>query len=230
MKRPILLSCVVFACCCLMAGIGWLIFGALSQPVHKMEQTDSSHEGYRRTTLTNGGVVYVHDFEEYALAAFGEGTREKIGNLPLGGFEDTGIYSIPGQSPSAYVLEFDPMYEIVYRNIEHPPFDWRTASFEMMRLIFPSRNPKETTDPRVIQDILTALTRDEGKFLPFHEDGMYPGYENYRLMSFSPEIDGLAYVFGVHIGTDGIIYLAENPIANQWFPAGSIFTNWANSP
>lgn len=229
-KLPIFLPCFGFICCLLAAGIGWFAWKAASPPVYKVEQVDSEHEGYRQTTLTHADTVYVNDYEESALVAFGEGTRQKIGNLPLGGFSASGIFSIPGQSPSAYVLEFDPMYEIVYRNIQHPPFDWRTANFQMMRLTFPARNAKETNDQKVIQDVIASLIGNELILVPFQADGNYAGYQNYGLMSFSQELPGLGYIFGVHVAQDGAVYVAVNSSENHWFPAGSIFTEWVNSP
>ncbi len=36
-------------------------------PVYTLDQTDSTHVGYRRTTIKFDGSVYVNDYDEYAL-------------------------------------------------------------------------------------------------------------------------------------------------------------------
>jgi hypothetical protein len=129
---------------------------ALGLPVYSLEQIASEHEGYLRTTLTYENTVYVHDYEESALTNFGAAPTQMIGRLPVSENAFSGVYAIPGQDPSAYALEYDPMYQTVYRNIQHPPFDWRAAEFQKMVLYLPE-NPKETIDPLIIQDVLTAL-------------------------------------------------------------------------
>ena len=35
-----------------------------SLPVYAMERTDSAHPGYRRTTVSSKGAVYVNDFDQ----------------------------------------------------------------------------------------------------------------------------------------------------------------------
>ncbi len=77
----------------------------------------------------------------------------------------------------------------------------------------------------------TTLTHKEGTVIsvPFQADGNYTGYENYWLQSFSDELPGLAYNFGVHVSPDGNVYLAENFASNEWFPAGVLFVDWVNA-
>jgi hypothetical protein len=36
----------------------------LSLPFYTMEQTDSAHPGYRQTTVSSKGAVYVNDFDQ----------------------------------------------------------------------------------------------------------------------------------------------------------------------
>jgi hypothetical protein len=231
-KWQILLGGGIFLCFMAMAGIlvGWLILRPSvdpSLPQYSLDQVDSDHAGFRRTTLTYGSTVYVNDYEESALTAFGAAPTQMIGRLPFSEDAVSGVYVIPGQDASAYVLEYDAMYQAVYRNAEHPPFDWRTADFQSMRFYSPS-NSIETSDPQIIRDVFAALKSGTPITVPLHVDGNYPGYENHGLMAFSDQLPGLGYVFGVHVATDGTVYLAENSASAQWFPAGSLFTNWMN--
>lgn len=222
----------LLACLCVIGCVvGWVIFGNpqnVGLPLFRMEQIPSEHEGYRHTTLTHGTTVYVNDYEESALVTFGPLPTQKIGRFPVNEYGDSGVYAIPGQDPSAYVLEYDPMYQTVYRNIQHPPFDWRAAEFQMMRLYLPG-SPKETSDAQIILDALTALKEGTTISVPFQADGNYAGYENYWLQSFSDQIPGLAYNFSVHVSPDGNAYLAENYASNQWFSAGALFVDWMNA-
>lgn len=214
---------------CSIALVGLLACGianpirVLSLPVYRMEQVDSQHAGFRRTTLTHESTIYVNDYEESALVAFGEQPSEMIGRLPatLG---NSGLYAIPGQDVSAYVLEYDPMYQAVYRRFDHPPFDWRLAEFRMMRLYL-TENAVETEDARVIGEVLAAFDGTP-MVVPMQSDGNYVGYDNYWLQSFSDELPGLAYNFGVHVAPDGTVYLAENISSNEWFNAMPLFSGW----
>lgn len=224
----IFLFLAAFAC----ALAGWLVFhppNAWGLPTYAMDQTNSTHEGYRRTTLTHDDTVYVNDYEESALIAFGEQPAEMIGRFPAS-VGDSGLYAIPGQDPSAYVLEYDPMYQAVYRNINHPPFDWRGAEFQMMRLMIPAANPKESSDAQIIAEVVSALQGGNPKTVPMQSDGAYAGVQNYQLILFSDQLPGLAYVAGVHVDENGNVFLAENVSANQWFPAGTLFSEWMKSP
>lgn len=211
------------ALCSVCAAV-WAVFTLFFPPLYQMEQVPSPHDGYLRTTLSDGNVSYVNDYEESALTAFGAPVTERIG-LTWGG---SGLYAIPGQAVSAYVLEYDPMYEVVYRNIDHPPFDWRAAEFRLMRLYRPG-NAYETTDARIIQDVLAAFEENPPLTVPFQADGNYAGYQNNWLQSISADLPGLAYNFGVHISPLGEVFLAENPLSNQWFPAGRPFVEWVQA-
>ncbi|MBV6394765.1 MAG: hypothetical protein HFACDABA_00333 [Anaerolineales bacterium] len=222
----------IAAGCCSFALLGILacgiagLFMGLSLPVYRMNQVDSQHAGFRRTTLTHGDSVYVNDYEESALMAFGEQPSKRIGRFPVS-LGINGLYAIPGQDVSAYVLEYDPMYQAVYRNIHHPPFDWRAAKFQMMRL-YSTGNAVETEDVLVIGEALAAFD-GAPMIVPMQADGNYAGYENHWLQSFSDALPGLAYNFGVHIDSSGQVFLAENVVSNQWFLAGSLFVEWINA-
>lgn len=209
----------------ILTSLGCSITSRLSLPVYSMEQVDSQHEGYRRTTLTAGDTIYVCDYEEYAIGSITSAPTEKIGKLPFG-FGSAGVYAIPGQDPSAYVLEFDPMYQQVYRNIDHPPFDWRTAEFQSIRLMILTANPKESEDPLLIEEILFALKGENPAIVPMQSDGNYSGVTNYTLLLFSDQLPGLMYMAGVHVKETGEVYLAENIVSNQWHSAGTLFSEW----
>jgi len=119
------------------------------------------------------------------------------------------------------------MYQEVFRNTEYPPFDWRTAEFQKMRLMF-ANNSIETEDPLLIHVVLTILQAASLQLKTLQPDGIYPNAKNYSLLLFSDQLPGLMYSIGVHIDSDGLVYLAENPISNEWHGAGSFFLEWMN--
>lgn len=218
----------IFFCCaiaCIAVCVGGYVFTPLSLPVYKMEQTDSVHEGYRRTTLTSGNTIYIQDYEEYALGSTNYAPTEMIGRFPnFLGLDTGGLYAIPGQDPAAYVLEWDPMYQSVYRNIEHPPFDWSHAEFQYIRLSYQEPiNPKESDDPLLIEEILDALKNGAPAIVPMQTDGNYSQTRNYTVILFSDQLPGLMYIAAVHETTSGEVFLAENVISNEWMSAGPLF-------
>lgn len=229
-RKPLIIAALTAACCAMsicalstIFGLGFL--GESELPLYEFEQVPSSYEGYLRTTLTSGNTVYVMDYEEYALLAATSAPTEMIGRFPVT-IGSSGLYAIPGQDPSAYVLEFDPMYQQVYRNINHPPFDWLNADFQKLQVMFPAANPKETEDAKVINNVHTTLMGAAIMVVPFQLDGNYSGYENYTALLFSDELPGLVYAAGLHIAPDGSVYLAENIVSNIWHPAGITFRDW----
>lgn len=230
-NRKLLIIAVMTAICCatsicaLFAIFGLGFLGESELPLYEFEQVPSAHEGYLRTTITSGNTVYVMDYEEYALLAATSAPTEIIGRFPVT-IGNSGLYAIPGQDPSAYVLEFDPMYQQVYRNINHPPFDWLNADFQKLRVMFPAANPKETEDADIIRNVHTTLMGAAIMVVPFQLDGNYSGYENYTALLFTDELPGLMYAAGLHIAPDGSVYLAENIVSNIWHPAGITFHDW----
>ena len=94
----------------------------------------------------------------------------------------------------------------------------------MMRLYL-TGNAVETEDARVIGEVLAAFAGTP-MVVPMQSDGNYVGYDNYWLQSFSDELPGLAYNFGVHVAPDGTVYLAENISSNEWFNAMPLFSDW----
>ncbi len=161
------------ASACLALLLGWASGCGLlpvwnSLPVYTIDQTDSSHAGYRRTTISSGGNVFVHDFEESSLQLANRDPRTVVGRTPFGG---GGICEIEGQSPAAW-LAVDmgsemPAFE-VFRAERQPPFDWRRVTFQKMQLDMlkgPAAN-RITTDPTVIEDVVRTL-RDGAPAAPF---------------------------------------------------------------
>jgi len=115
-------------------------------PAYTSEQSASSHAGYRHSTLTCGNDVFVNDYEEAALQMMTSDPKPVIGRMAFG---DGKICAIPGQPVTAYVAgdcgSEMPAY-VPYRNIQQPPFDWRTATFREMTAYRPDRrNPYLTT-------------------------------------------------------------------------------------
>jgi len=230
-KKWLILIAAIIAFCALAiicSVVGLIGPTTLFLPVYTMQQTASAHNGYRHTTLTSGNTIYVNDYEESALGAFGDLPTQMIGRFPVPGFGASGLYAIPGQDPSAYALEYDPMYQQVFRNVQHPPFDWRAAEFQKMWLML-FASPIETIDPLIIEDVLKALKEATPITLAMQADGNYVGYENYSLVLFSEQLPGLIYSLGAHIDPAGQVYFAENIISDQWYPAGQLFMEWMNS-
>jgi len=195
-------------------------------PVYSMEQIDSSHPGYRRTTITSGTNVYVNDYEENALIAFGSDTNA-VGRTPVAG----GTFcAIDGQKPTAYVVEMGEMGpEGVYRNIHEPPFPFRTATFQKMRfaaLLGPAAN-KESTDPTLIADVLATL-RDGTPSKP--SSYIVGSLTNvYGLYLFSDQLSGMVYCAGVYMDHTGPVYLSENQASTRWIQASPRFATWSQT-
>ena len=103
-------------------------------PVYTMgQQSPSSHPGYLHDSVTGGGEVYVHDYEEYCLQLTFTEPQTVIGLM--GSISPAKVGAVPGQPVTAYIAvdcgSEMPAYE-PYRNIKQPPFDWRTATFREM--------------------------------------------------------------------------------------------------
>ena len=212
-------------------------------PVYTSEQTDSAHAGHRRTTVTGGGAVYVSDLEEELLIMRSSEPKDVVGRSQWG---DGKICAIEGQDRSAY-LAVDvgsemPAYE-VFRNTNHPPFDWRRAAFQKMRLDMlegPAAN-KETEDPALIEDVVRAL-RDGTPVSPplppltVGANGMPPGVHG--ILLFSDQLPGRTFRPWFYIDPSGQVFLTQdfvmtygqNPSARgDWIPASQSFTRWAQT-
>jgi hypothetical protein len=215
--------------------------GSGSLPVYSLDQTDSSRAGYRRTTITSAGMVFVHDYEEYSLHLANPDPTKVVGRSKFGNGK---ICAIEGQSPTAY-LAADmgsemPAYD-VFRAERQPPFDWRQASFLKMRLDVPEGPAanKVTTDPEVIQDVVHSL-RDGTPAAPFTVESAVGTGHVHLLLLWSDQLPGLVFSPAVYFDPAGPVYLAESLVAvefkgsNQsirasWIPASAAFTQWSRT-
>jgi hypothetical protein len=243
-KKKWLIVAVLGMALCLMAvvAVGILLFvmqGGLfvdrSLPVYTTEQVASVHSGYRRTTVSFGGAVYVSDYEEYSLRLIDPEPTHMVGLAAFGGGK---ICSIPGQNPAAY-LAVDcgsemPAYE-VFRNIQQPPFDWRNATFQKLQLAMltgPAAN-KTTTDAGVIEDVLRTLK--EGALTTAPSAWVT---NTYGVWLFSDQLPGLVFSPSIYIDQTGTVYLAENftsdnstplKVQARWVHASPLFTKWTQT-
>src|SRR5262245_3680630 len=216
-----------------------------SLPVYTAEQTDSKHPGYRRTTVSTQGAVYVNDFEEAALMLDNREPTEVVGRRQFG---DGKVCAIEGQSPSAYLAVDEgsemPAYE-VFRNVNQPPFAWRGAAFPKMRLAVvegPAAN-KETTDAALIGDVLRTL-RDGTPAIPPVVAPTMPvagrAVRVHGVLLFSDRLPGMMFRPLYYLTESGQVYLAENAVVNYrgseqtvqaaWISAGPLFARWVQMP
>ena len=233
----------------MMIALGALTLGCgmdPSLPVYTTEQTDSAHAGYRRTTVSTQGAVYVNDFEEAALQLSNPDPTEVVGRSQFGNGK---ICAIPGQSPSAY-LAVDvgsemPAYE-VFRSLTHPPFDWRQAAFQKMRLAVPDGPTanRETTDPALIDDVVRTL-REAMPVAPSEAPPPMPlaasATRVHAILLFSDQLPGLVFRPSLYRDESGHVYLAEGlmveytpgkepTVQAAWIPASPLLTRWVQTP
>ncbi len=194
-------------------------------PVYEYEIVQSAHEGYSRHTLTRGNVTYEMDYAEYGL--WTNWYDKQIGQTSLGGR----IYTVPGQEN--YVVLYDFMSPIgVFRDSQTPAFDWRTANFNEMRLYSTKivtatpNDPKISTDIQLIQDALSPILEATSAISPSEVNGSYEGYALYL---YGEALEGMSYAIGGYIDDSGMIYVGENTLSKEWFPANEIFSEWAKS-
>lgn len=230
------------ACMVLIAGaLGCAPPGSSSLPVYVFEQTDSSHAGFRRTTITSGDKLFVNDFEEQSLQLANQDPKEAVGRTKFGNGK---ICAIEGQSPDVYVAadmgSEMPAYQ-VFRAERQPPFDWRHATFQKMRLAVPygPAANKETTDAAMIQDVLSTL-RDGTPAAPFTAESTLPNSSVHSVLFWSDQLPGLIFAPAVHIDASGQVFLAEiltsveykgsnQSIRANWVPASAAFTQWSKT-
>jgi len=215
-----------------------------SLPVYTTEQTDSAHPGYRRTTVSTAGAEYVNDLEEQSLQLIETDPRQVVGRSSFGNGK---ICAINGQDPSAY-LAVDvgsemPAYA-VYRSAKHPPFDWRHAVFQKLRLAVPQGPAanKETTDAGVIDDVLRTL-RDGTPVDPAlsPQPLISAGSTGVNgVLLFSDQLPGMAFRPWCYLAPSGEVYLADSiavtytragPLVQaSWIAASPLFARWATTP
>src|SRR5262245_31692817 len=84
---------------------GWLTLEAvpdenLHLPKYSLEQTDSAHRWYRRTTVRFNSAAYINDFEDYSIGLAYPVPTQPIGRAPFG---NALACSIPGQAATDYI-------------------------------------------------------------------------------------------------------------------------------
>lgn len=214
-----------------------------SLPVYTTEQTDSAHPGYLRSTVSTAGAEYVNDLEEQSLHIIETDPKRVVGRSSFGNGK---ICAIDGQDPSAY-LAVDvgsemPAYA-VYRSTGHPPFDWRHAAFQKMRLAVPGgpASNKETTDAALIDDVLQTLrtgTPVDPALPP--QPLIYTGSVGvHGVLLFSDQLPGLAFQPSCYLTPSGEVYLADSisftytktgPLVQaSWIAASPLFARWATT-
>ena len=192
-------------------------------PVYEYQTSASTHEGYLRQTLTISGITYISDYEEYGLTS--------AGNDFTVGKTSTGLQIIGVAGQNDYVVLYDFMSPIaVFRNQDAPSFDWHAINFNEMRL-FPMIGPNTqmpdapivSTDKTLIAAALSPL-RDSST-TPISPEQVQLAH-TYFLNLYSDQLTGMWYIMGVYVSTDGKIYMAENTLSKEWFPASETFAEW----
>ena len=211
-----------------------------SLPVYTIQQTDSTHPWYRRTTITSGTAVYVEDYEEYPLQLANLDPTDAVGRTPVGGGK---VCAIPGQKPTDY-LTMDcgsemPAYE-VFRNSQLPPFDWRNLKFQALSLAGPigRTQQRQTKDPAVIEDVLRTLREGTPTTTPAALSVTITNISRVNLVS--DQLPGLVFSPAAYQDAAGSIWLTESfaveyinrteRIHARWIPAGPLFAKWAQTP
>ena len=200
-----------------------------SLPVYTMDQTDSSHHGYRRTTLTSGSTVYVNDYQEYTLQLMIIGTSNVVGHVGSGEGQGN-LDEVIGQNASNYVFIDEGMYpDGVYRNIKTPPFDWRTAKFQWMRFARPDgpAAQKTTTDPALMAEVLTTLRDD--KIVTLSSSVNSTNANVYSLLLTTDQLPGMFFGPFVYMDKTGPIYLTYNIFVPEWHAAGPLLSAWVQT-
>ena len=221
--------------------VGWVVLGGVPAalrglPKISMEQTDSTHPWYRRTTVHFNSAVYVSDFEDYPIGLAYPVPTHAIGRAPFG---NALVCSIPGQNQADYIAvdcgsEME-AYE-VFRNVSHPPFDWRNAKFQAMEFAGTMIHVehKRTADTTLIAEVVRTLR--EGSPAPLSLPASVDATNLARVCLFSDDLPGLMFCPTVYLDESGSVYLAESvgieygnrtqKIHAQWIPAGESFTQW----
>jgi hypothetical protein len=130
----------------------------------------------------------------------------------------------------------------VFRNAKHPPFDWRSATFQRMRLARsdgPAAN-KETTDAALIEEVVRTLRDGTPATPPLASlamtSGSAPGV--YPVLLFSDQLPGLIFGPSCYIQETGQVYLTESllftfgqspTVQAEWIPARPSFARWVQT-
>ena len=217
-------------------------------PKYSLEQTDSSHSWYRRTTVQFNSAAYVNDFEDYSILLANPVPTNAIGRAPFG---NSLVCSIPGQNQADYIAvdcgsEME-AYE-VFRNVNHPPFDWRHAKFQAMEIGSPTIHPerKRSTDQALMAEVVRQLS--EGTPTPTpelpsalttsHAAGALKNLVS--LQMYCDALPGLMFCPSVYWDGTGTVYLTESysveytnraeKVHANWIPASETFAQWLKTP
>lgn len=222
-------------------GIGWFALEAvpaakLGLPKYSLQQTESAHRWYRRTTVHFDAKVYVNDFDDYSIWLEYPVPTQAIGRAPFG---NSLVCSIPGQKPADYIaVDCGSEMEayVVFRNASHPPFDWRHATFQSMEFAGTMMHAehKQTSDSSLIADVVRTLC--EGRPVPVQMPAGINSTNLGRLNLHSDALPGLMFCPAVFSDSTGSVYLAESfgveygnhteVIHAQWTPASAPFVQW----
>jgi len=205
-------------------------------PVYTLDQTASTHAGFRRTTLARGNDIYVSDYEDAALRLVTSEPKPAIGRYVIG----TGyVCAIPGQPTTAYIAgdvgSEMPAYE-PFRNIKKLPFDWRTATFRKMTA---SKQYKfgplvTTTNAALMAEVVRVLREGTPVELnPFP----FSGATNLTTLNLTcDQLPGMLFCPALCYYSDGNIYLAQSlmpdlsvtppQVRARWIPASPLLTEW----
>lgn len=207
--------------------------GHRSVPLYTMQQTDSSHIGYRRTTLTSGSTIYESDYNEAPLLSMNTAPSQIVGELDSGGEgEKAYLYAIPNQDVKNYVILAGAMYPLgVFRNTRTPPFDWRSAKFHQMEFAAQEGTAahKRTSDPALIDEVLQVLkSGQKATTIPGNPAASARNFAG--LYMWSDQLPGMVYCPHVYVDGSGQIYLGFwNPTSPEWSLAGSRFSAWVRT-
>lgn len=193
-----------------------------------MDQIDSTHPGYRRTTITSGTTVYVSDYEEYGLVLMDPEPKKVVGQFGIGG----NICEISGQPATSY-LAVDEGSEMPafapFRNINCPPFNWRAAKFQNMEIANPAspNDHKKTADPALMDDVLSTVKNGTPAIKPAFDPKYFKKYSS--LLLYPGDLPGLIFTIHVYADDDGQIYFGENLNSTQWIKASPVMMQWLDA-
>jgi len=208
-------------------------------PIYTMDQSVSSHAGYRRNTMASGSDVFVNDYEEAALQLANPEPTTVIGHL--GSMGVINVCSIPGQPVTAYIAtdcgSEMPAY-VPYRNLNQKPFDWRTATFREMSACRTSGGSPylTTTNEALLREVVRNLRDGTPVELPSFSFVSAASLGSIKMTS--DQLPGLLFCPLVITDAKGQIYLAESLMYDdssapiqlhaRWVPASPMLAQWLN--
>lgn len=192
-------------------------------PIYSFKMTPSTQAGYTHYTLTRGNTTYVSDYEEYALSS--PGNDHEIGQT-LDGMR---LIEIAGQGQ--YIVAYSFMDQVaVFRTSQAAAINLSTAGVTNMKLASlayaPGLGPeKSTQDPKLIQEVITALTQGTQVNSPSGSN-----VQKYCLFLSGGSLIGMQYCVGAYVDASGNVYLARNTLSKDWFSASDLLSNWVKTP